>query len=275
MVKVLQAELVCKSRAVFLESPSYFGLLFGREELCSRRVVMHHKEGSDGYRPLVFDPRRCTRQQLDSPTTIVRIPSRTKIHCQPERPPRPFISTIPRAKRPPKAPAAVAAEKKMAIRTPHSWRLYQSVMLVTSLLVVRSQIETLKVLRRDYLLVGDAWEETTLGKAKSHACSKKTFVVLDETHSRTANTPRDHDDGDPDRGTESLHGQIRGNLCCHVPVETVLRVRPWLIKADLGSTYKTLSAWLYCSEVLSMRRSSSNPARRAFPMLVRSRKESR
>jgi hypothetical protein len=35
-------------------------------------------------------------------------------------PPTPLISVIPRARRPPKAPAAVAAEKKMAILKPHS-----------------------------------------------------------------------------------------------------------------------------------------------------------
>lgn len=38
----------------------------------------------------------------------------------PGRPPMPFISAMPRARRPPKAPAAVAAEKKIAIRRPHS-----------------------------------------------------------------------------------------------------------------------------------------------------------
>jgi hypothetical protein len=60
----------------------------------------------------------------------VRMPSRMKIHCHPERPPTPLISRIPRARRPPKAPAAVAAEKKMAMRRPHSWRRYHIVMLL-------------------------------------------------------------------------------------------------------------------------------------------------
>lgn len=52
-----------------------------------------------------------------------------KIHCQPWRLPMPSIFMIPKAKRPPKAPAAVAAEKKMAMRRPHSWRLYHKEIL--------------------------------------------------------------------------------------------------------------------------------------------------
>jgi hypothetical protein len=50
----------------------------------------------------------------------VRIPSRMKIHAQPLSPAIPSISIMPRARRPPKAPAAVAAEKKIAILEPHS-----------------------------------------------------------------------------------------------------------------------------------------------------------
>jgi hypothetical protein len=41
----------------------------------------------------------------------------------------PSSSMMPRASRPPKAPAAVAAEKKIAIRSPHSWRRYHIVIL--------------------------------------------------------------------------------------------------------------------------------------------------
>lgn len=59
----------------------------------------------------------------------VAMPSSIKIQAHPFRPPIPFISMMPRARRPPKAPAAVAAEKNMAIRSPHSWRLYHMVML--------------------------------------------------------------------------------------------------------------------------------------------------
>jgi len=53
-------------------------------------------------------------------TATVTIPSRMKIQAQPGFPAIPSISVIPRARRPPKAPAAVAAEKKMAMRRPHS-----------------------------------------------------------------------------------------------------------------------------------------------------------
>jgi hypothetical protein len=60
--------------------------------------------------------------------TVVAMPSRIKIHDHPGRPPTPSSSMMPRASRPPNAPAAVAAEKKMASRRPHSLRLYQSVM---------------------------------------------------------------------------------------------------------------------------------------------------
>jgi len=65
----------------------------------------------------------------------VAIPSRIKIQDQPALPPTAGlpgnapIPMIPRARSPPKAPAAVAAEKKIAMRRPHSWRLYHIVML--------------------------------------------------------------------------------------------------------------------------------------------------
>ena len=43
-----------------------------------------------------------------------------KIQAHADFPPTPFISAIPRARIPPKAPASVAAEKNKAIRKPHS-----------------------------------------------------------------------------------------------------------------------------------------------------------
>lgn len=52
-----------------------------------------------------------------------------KIQAQPCLPPTPSISAMPRARRPPKAPAAVAAEKKTAMRKPHSCLRYHMVML--------------------------------------------------------------------------------------------------------------------------------------------------
>jgi hypothetical protein len=43
-----------------------------------------------------------------------------KIQFQPLSPAVPLICMMPNASRPPNAPAAVAAEKKMAMRRPHS-----------------------------------------------------------------------------------------------------------------------------------------------------------
>jgi len=48
-----------------------------------------------------------------------------KIQAQPGFPPIPSIFDIAAASSPPKAPEAVAAEKKMAARVPNSERLYQ------------------------------------------------------------------------------------------------------------------------------------------------------
>ena len=57
-------------------------------------------------------------------TSMLRIPSRKNIHDQAGLPPTPDISAMPRARIPPNAPARVAAEKKRAIRKPHSPRTY-------------------------------------------------------------------------------------------------------------------------------------------------------
>lgn len=57
-------------------------------------------------------------------TTKVASPSRMKIHAQDFLPPTPSILLIPKARRPPKAPAAVAAEKNRAILKPHSCLRY-------------------------------------------------------------------------------------------------------------------------------------------------------
>lgn len=69
-----------------------------------------------------------TRNFAKAATRIVAIPSRMKIQAHPGLPPTPFIWEMARARSPPKAPANVAAEKKMAIRRPHSCRRYQRVM---------------------------------------------------------------------------------------------------------------------------------------------------
>jgi hypothetical protein len=51
----------------------------------------------------------CTRPGL--PMIIVNNPSRIKIQDHPSNPPTPRISLIPRANKPPKAPATVAIHK--------------------------------------------------------------------------------------------------------------------------------------------------------------------
>lgn len=61
------------------------------------------------------------------PTIKVIIPSMMKIHDHPVLPAKPAILPIAAASNPPKAPAAVAAEKNKARRSPHSWRGYQRV----------------------------------------------------------------------------------------------------------------------------------------------------
>jgi len=57
-------------------------------------------------------------------TTSVNRPSRMKIQDQDLFPPTRSILLIPKARSPPKAPAAVAAEKKRAILRPHSCLRY-------------------------------------------------------------------------------------------------------------------------------------------------------
>ena len=55
-----------------------------------------------------------------TPTTMVRSPSMMKIQDHPALPPSPAIFPMAAASSPPKAPAAVAAEKKNAMRKPVS-----------------------------------------------------------------------------------------------------------------------------------------------------------
>lgn len=62
-----------------------------------------------------------------APTTMVISPSIMNIHAHPGLPATPAIFPMAAASNPPKAPAAVAAEKKKAMRKPVSWRGYQSV----------------------------------------------------------------------------------------------------------------------------------------------------
>lgn len=62
-----------------------------------------------------------------TPTTMVIRPSIMNIHDHPAMPSIPSIFPIAAASSPPKAPAAVAAEKKNAIRKPVSCRGYQRV----------------------------------------------------------------------------------------------------------------------------------------------------
>jgi hypothetical protein len=118
--------LVCKRGAVLRQAMCDFDLLLCCQELRGRWVVVHYKEGDH----------RCWECQQSLwpgrlsqhlPTMNVIRPSRMKIQAQPSRPPTPSISVIPRASRPPNAPAAVAAEKKIAMRNPHSCLRYHNV----------------------------------------------------------------------------------------------------------------------------------------------------
>jgi hypothetical protein len=123
---VLGVVLVCERGAVLRQPMRHFGLLLCCQEFRSRWVVVHNEEGDH----------RCFKCQQSLwpgrlsqhlPTMNVIRPSRMKIQAHPSRPPIPSISVIPRASRPPNAPAAVAAEKKIAMRNPHSCLRYHNV----------------------------------------------------------------------------------------------------------------------------------------------------
>jgi len=68
-------------------------------------------------------------------------------------------------------------------------------------------------------VVGDTGEETTLSETKSHASCKETTKVVGDTHESCDDGPGDHDAGNPDGGTEALHGHVGGDLGCDVEGE--------------------------------------------------------
>lgn len=68
-------------------------------------------------------------------------------------------------------------------------------------------------------VVGDTGEETTLSETESHASSQETAKVVDSTHDTGHGGPDDHDEGDPDGGAESLHGQVGWDLSCDIEGE--------------------------------------------------------
>lgn len=68
-------------------------------------------------------------------------------------------------------------------------------------------------------VVSDTGEETTLSETESHASGEKTTKVIGDTHKGCDDGPGDHDAGNPDGGTEALHGHVGGDLGCDVEGE--------------------------------------------------------
>lgn len=131
--KELHIKFISEGAPIQLQASRDFALLIVVQELRRFGVIMHDEEGTDSCFYFVSTTLRGVRFKSwweNVPMPKVRIPSRMKIQAQPFLPPTPSISAIPRARRPPKAPAAVAAEKKTAIRRPHSCLRYHIVMLV-------------------------------------------------------------------------------------------------------------------------------------------------
>lgn len=123
---------------------------------------------------------------------------------------------------------------------------------------------------------GNTREETTLSDTESHTRNQETSVVGDETHESHGNTPC------------QLSHII--SFCSSLKVINLLELltiiivihkegRVFFIIRLLGisaATYhgkKTARAMLYWRESGSIPKSASRPTKRAFPMLVRSKKE--
>lgn len=61
-------------------------------------------------------------------------------------------------------------------------------------------------------VVSDTREQATLSKTKSHTRSKEATEVVSDTHEGGADSPSDHDGGNPNGRAEALHGHVGGNL---------------------------------------------------------------
>ncbi len=150
-------------------------------------------------------------------------PSRMKIQAQPDLPPIPSISIIPRARRPPKAPAAVAAEKKIAcpyVRgaglephqrlldiTNHSeTALMSSVPPIIHLISLVLHVGIVQVLGDLHCDVErHSRKQSTLCDTQRSTSGEQSSVVRDKTHKSTAYPPGDHDGWDPDRRRCPFH----------------------------------------------------------------------
>ncbi|KAG6552271.1 hypothetical protein Mapa_006122 [Marchantia paleacea] len=89
---------------------------------CSRAMV---NARSSAVKNVAVSGKSGTSQNEAKPARTVTRPSRMNIHAQPGKLPTPSIFEIAAARRPPKAPETVAAEKKIAARKPNSRFLYQ------------------------------------------------------------------------------------------------------------------------------------------------------
>jgi hypothetical protein len=162
-----------------------------------------------------------------------------KIQDHASFPPIPFISAIPRASKPPKAPAAVAAEKKMAIRNPHSWRLYHRVMLGwenVSYVLHRVQetghkTDPSQMSGWDDLLIRHTGEQAAFSETEEETAGHQAAKIANETHARADYTPgnlahtisqalislrrnsTDHDRRNPDGWPEAFHHKVGRDLC--------------------------------------------------------------
>lgn len=116
-------------------------------------------------------------------TTRVSKPSRMKIQDQPPRPATPDILPMPKARIPPKAPAAVAAEKKSAMRRPHSWRQYLAMLLETWVMVDASH----------YLphsnIICHTWEQSTFADAQEDSGDDEASEIMNKSQADSTDTP--------------------------------------------------------------------------------------
>jgi hypothetical protein len=142
-------------------------------------------------------------------TSMLRIPSRMKIHDHAAFPPTPDISAIPRARIPPKAPARVAAEKKRAIRKPHSCRIYLKRVSISS-----SSNNLLLGIRglplRDVII--HTRKQPTLKHPQENSRSHKPRIVLDKPLTYHSHAPEEHDKRQPYRWPCPLHHDVRWYL---------------------------------------------------------------
>jgi len=123
---------------------------------------------------------------------------------------------INRANRPPKAPAAVAAEKKRAIRKLISYRLYHW---------VRKKLTPGNRPGSQSLDAAHIFELTSLCNTEENSRNKKAYKVLNKAHgdhdasevcqhllippvSQADSPPSDHDDRQPHGGPPSLHDHV-------------------------------------------------------------------